>query len=194
MSKNKKRKETKYAINIKNEKIIVEKQEKYKKIPNKTTKKTKEKIYSIATIILIIDQIVKLLITNKLVLNEELTIIPNFFSLYYVENTGAAFSILENQIFLLVIISFFFLFFIDKMLSTEEISTELTKLSFGMIIGGVLGNLIDILLHHCVIDYLSFTFFKYKFAVFNIADIAIVLGIVLLTIDIYLEEKKNVRK
>lgn len=194
MSKNKKRKETKYAINIKNEKIIVEKQEKYKKIPNKTTKKTKEKIYSIATIILIIDQIVKLLITNKLVLNEELTIIPNFFSLYYVENTGAAFSILENQIFLLVIISFFFLFFIDKMLSTEEISTELTKLSFGMIIGGVLGNLIDRLLHHCVIDYLSFTFFKYKFAVFNIADIAIVLGIVLLTIDIYLEEKKNVRK
>lgn len=180
MSRNKKRKETKSTVNIKNEKIIVEKH-----------KKIKEKIYSIATIVLIIDQIIKLLISNNLAINEELIIIPNFFSLYYVENTGAAFSILENQIFILVTISILFLLFIDKMLSTEEISTELTKLSFGLIIGGVVGNLIDRVLYHCVIDYLSFTFFKYKFAIFNIADIAIVIGTILLIIDTYLEEKNK---
>ena len=71
-------------------------------------KKNKEKAYSVAAIVIIIDQIIKFVISNKMTLKQEIEIIPNFFSLYYVKNTGAAFSILQNQRVLLIIVSLVF--------------------------------------------------------------------------------------
>ena len=64
----------------------------------------KSEIYKIGTIIVIIDQIIKILIKKYLKENKLIKIIPNFFSLYHVKNTGAAFSILENNTILLIII------------------------------------------------------------------------------------------
>ena len=63
--------------------------------------KNKNKVYLTSVIVLLIDQIVKLLIKTNMNLNEEISIIPNFFSIQYLKNTGAAFSILENQTILL---------------------------------------------------------------------------------------------
>ena len=57
-----------------------------------------------------------------------------------------------------------------------------------MIMGGLVGNLIDRLLYGYVVDYLSFDIFGYSFAVFNIADIGIVLGVIILFIDIIRSE------
>lgn len=158
------------------------------------TNHSKEKIYSIACIILIIDQLTKLLIKTKMSLSSELVVIPNFFSLYYVENEGAAFSILENKTFFLILMSFLCLFLVDRYITKEAKQEKLTILSFGMIIGGMLGNLIDRLLYQKVTDFLSFTFFKYTFATFNIADIGITVGVVILIITILLEELQQRNK
>ena len=65
----------------------------------------KSKIYIISLILLIIDQLIKLLIKSNFKLHEELEIIPNFFSLHYLQNDGAAFSILQNKTYLLVIVA-----------------------------------------------------------------------------------------
>ena len=56
--------------------------------------------------------------------------------------------------------------------------------------GGIFGNLIDRIIHHAVIDYLSFKIFSYEFPVFNIADICITVGVILLILSMIIERKK----
>lgn len=154
-------------------------------------KKNKEKAYSVAAIVIIIDQIIKFVISNKMSLEQEIEVIPKFFSLYYVKNTGAAFSILQNQRVLLIIVSLVFLYFIDRFIEREKDLNKLSIISLGFIIGGIIGNLIDRLIQDGVIDYLSFQFGKYLFPIFNIADSFIIVGIVLLIIGIIKEEKEH---
>lgn len=146
----------------------------------------KSEIYKIGTIIVIIDQIIKILIKKYLKENKFIKIIPNFFSLYHVKNTGAAFSILENNTILLIIIGFLVLIFLDKEISKEKKLDKYQILSLGMIIGGIIGNLLDRIMYHGVIDYLSFQFGSYYFPIFNFADIGITLGVLLLIINTYL--------
>ena len=117
---------------------------------------------------------------------EEIIIIPRFFSIYYVENTGAAFSILKDATLLLIIISVVFIILINKQIKKEEQNLNtLSTISLGMVLGGIFGNLIDRTVHHSVIDYLSFTFGNYHFPVFNLADMAITIGLGLLLLDVW---------
>ncbi|MDY5992478.1 MAG: signal peptidase II [Bacilli bacterium] len=144
--------------------------------------KNKNKVYLTSVIVLLIDQIVKLLIKTNMNLNEEISIIPNFFSIQYLKNTGAAFSILENQTILIAITSIICISVIIYYLKKEENLTTAMYLSFGMVLGGILGNLIDRIVYQGVIDFLSFQIFNYNFPVFNIADIGITIGVLLLII------------
>lgn len=144
--------------------------------------KNKNKVYLTSVIVLLIDQIAKLLIKTNMNLNEEISIIPNFFSIQYLKNTGAAFSILENQTILLAITSIICISVIIYYLKKEENLTTAMYLSFGLVLGGILGNLIDRIVYQGVIDFLSFQIFNYNFPVFNIADIGITIGVLLLII------------
>lgn len=144
--------------------------------------KNKNKVYLTSVIVLLIDQIVKLLIKTNMNLNEEISIIPNFFSIQYLKNTGAAFSILENKTILLAITSIICISVIIYYLKKEENLTTAMYLSFGLVLGGILGNLIDRIVYQGVIDFLSFQIFNYNFPVFNIADIGITIGVLLLII------------
>lgn len=144
--------------------------------------KNKNKVYLTSVLVLLIDQIVKLLIKTNMNLNEEISIIPNFFSIQYLKNTGAAFSILENQTILLAITSIICISVIIYYLKKEENLTTAMYLSFGLVLGGILGNLIDRIFYQGVIDFLSFQIFNYNFPVFNIADIGITIGVLLLII------------
>lgn len=150
----------------------------------------KEKIYKISSIILIIDQILKLLINNKMKEYQNITIIPNFFSIFYVKNTGAAFSILENSTSLIIIISVIFLIILDRTIVKEKLN-KTSIISLGMVIGGIYGNLIDRIIHRGVIDYLSFSIFKYHFPIFNLADINITIGIIILIGSTFIEKKRK---
>ena len=147
----------------------------------------KKFIYSISFVVLLLDQLIKIIVTNNMSLHQEITVIPNFFSLYYIKNTGAAFSILGNQTLLLIVISAFILILIKEYIKKEKDFTKLSIISLGMIIGGTLGNLFDRILHKSVIDYLAFDIFKYSFPVFNLADIFIVIGVIGLIL-LYIKE------
>ena len=154
-------------------------------------KKT-QKIFNITAIILIIDQIIKIIIRSNLNEYQEIKIIKNFFSITLLKNTGAAFSILKNSALLLIIISVLFILLISKYIKKEEKNlTKLDVYSYGIILGGIFGNLLDRIIHKGVIDYLSFRFFSYYFPVFNFADISITVGIALLIISTIINEKKQ---
>lgn len=153
--------------------------------------KNKNIINEISLIVLLVDQIIKVIITYCMNINQQIIIIPNFFSLYYVRNTGAAFSILENNTFLLIIISVVFLIVLKNYIKKEKTLSSLSMMSFGIIIGGIYGNLVDRIVRYSVIDYISIKFIKYQFPIFNLADIAITAGVLLLLIDILQEENKK---
>lgn len=155
--------------------------------------RNKEKIYAISSILLIFDQLVKMIVRIKLNLYEELTIIPNFFSIYYLKNKGAAFSILNNHIILLIIIGIGAIILLDRFITKEKNLNNISKFSLGIVVGGILGNLVDRIWHNAVIDYFSFTIFGYSFPVFNIADIGITIGALILIITFIVEEV-NIRK
>lgn len=151
----------------------------------------KDKIYIICVWWIIIDQIIKLLVTMKMKLNSVITIIPNFFRIYYVKNEGAAFSVFSGKRYLLIAISIIVFFVLADYIKKNKITKKLEIISLGMIMGGLVGNLIDRLLYSAVIDYLSFIIFGYKFAIFNLADIGIVVGIIILIISMFKEKRIN---
>jgi len=151
----------------------------------------KEDIYKITSIVLMLDQFIKIIINHNMKLDTEIKVIPNFFSILYVKNTGAAFSILEDNTILLIIISAVFVVLLDRFIKQEKHFSKLSVIALGMIMGGIFGNLIDRIIHHGVIDYLSFTVLKYNFPIFNLADIGITVGVALYLLSMILERKKQ---
>ncbi|MDD3186937.1 MAG: signal peptidase II [Bacilli bacterium] len=139
-----------------------------------------KKIFYISSALVLIDQILKFIVIKNFSLNLSYEIIHNFFNLTYVKNTGAAFSILTNSTLLLIIISLASLFLIYKYLLKDKQFKKYETIVYSMLIGGLVGNLIDRIFHGYVIDYLEFIIFKYHFPIFNFADICIVLSIIVL--------------
>lgn len=144
-----------------------------------------KKVYIIALISLIIDQIVKILVSNYLILGQTTKIINNFFYLTYVQNRGAAFSILIGYRYILIIITLIFLYYLYKYTKKQTNPNKLAILSHGLLLGGIIGNLIDRIIYGYVIDYLDFMIFNYNFPIFNLADTFIVIGCIILVINSY---------
>lgn len=140
-------------------------------------------IYIFSAIVLIIDQLTKMLITNGK------TIISNFFYINPVTNSGAAWSILKNETILLIIITIIILIILLRYQTFFKMNKK-NKLAFGLIYGGLLGNLLDRVLFNYVRDFIEIIIFNYNFPIFNIADSALVVGVILLIIAIIKGEDK----
>lgn len=156
--------------------------------------KNKKLIYTLGMAYMLLDQVIKLIVIKNMNLFQEITIIPKFFSLYYIKNTGAAFSIFGNQTLLLIVISILSLVILKNYVEKLKRVTNLTIVSLGIMLGGIIGNLFDRILYKAVIDYLSFNIFGYSFPVFNLADIGITIGAILLIIDLIIEEKEQIKR
>lgn len=131
----------------------------------------------ISIICLFIDQLSKSLLEKFYDLGQSTLIIPSFFHITYVRNEGAAWSLFSgNQIFLIIVSLFALTFFYYYFIKEKQIDT-FKCFSYGLLFGGIIGNLIDRLFKGYVIDFLDFTIFNYHFPVFNIADTCIVVGV-----------------
>ena len=135
-----------------------------------------------------IDQFIKNIIINVLSVGESVSIIKNFLSITYVRNSGAAFSILESNTILLILISIFALIFIFNYLSKDKLNSFESVL-YGVLSGGICGNLFDRIVYRSVIDYLDFNIFGYRFPIFNFADTLIVISMFLIIIT--MKDDKN---
>ena len=151
----------------------------------------KKRMVIIAFICFFIDQLSKFLIISNFDINASKNIIPSFFSITYIRNTGAAWGVFSNGTMLLAVFSIIFLLFAIKyIIDLKEIS-KLSTISYGMLLGGIIGNLVDRLFRNYVVDFLNFKIFSYNYPVFNIADIFIVIGIFLIIIESFIPNKKN---
>lgn len=134
----------------------------------------------ISIILLCIDQISKLLVVNLLTKTDSITIIKKFFYLTYINNDGAAFSILVGKRIFLILIAVLVIVMLIRYIKKNNIQNKLELVSISLIIGGSLGNLMDRVVRGYVIDFLDFKIFNYNFPIFNLADTFIVIGVFLL--------------
>ena len=134
----------------------------------------------ISIILLCIDQISKLLVVNLLTKTDSITIIKNFFYLTYINNDGAAFSILVGKRIFLILIAVLAIVMLIRYIKKNNIQNKLELVSISLIIGGSLGNLMDRVVRGYVIDFLDFKIINYNFPIFNLADTFIVIGVFLL--------------
>lgn len=133
-----------------------------------------KKIFCFSTLIILLDRLFKILVEKYLKLNIRNKIINKFFYLTYCRNEGAAFSILNGKSFFLIIIGITCLSFIYFYIKNKKNITKFDIISYSLLIGGIIGNLIDRIIYGYVIDYLDFEIFNMRFAIFNFADMAIV--------------------
>lgn len=140
-----------------------------------------KKIGIISLIVIIIDRILKVLVTNNFVLNVRNKIIDGFFYITNCHNEGAAFSLFSGNVLFLIFITLIVLFLIYRTINKENVN-KIGILAYGLLLGGILGNLYDRIFYGYVIDYLDFVIFKFNFAIFNLADAAIVVGAILLIV------------
>ena len=133
-----------------------------------------------AVIVIIIDQFTKRMVINKIPLNSQLEIIPNFLYITHIKNTGAAFGMFQDKTDILIIISFIAVILVAVLKITLKIDSFIYNISLGFILGGAIGNLFDRFFLRQVTDFIQVNYF----AVFNGADSFIVIGFVLLFIII----------
>lgn len=143
----------------------------------------KKKLLIFSILCILIDQISKLLIVNSYDVNGGFNVIDGFFSITYIKNTGAAWGMFSNGTIILSLISIVFLFFMIKYIYELKKVSYLNVISYGMLFGGIVGNLIDRLIRNYVVDFLNFNIFGYDFPVFNIADSFMVISIILIVIE-----------
>ncbi len=141
----------------------------------------------IALVVFVLDQLTKGWI-QRMPSYDSITVIPHFFSLVHLENSGAAFGILQNstspwKVLLLVGFSLLALIVVFAMIWRNR-NNLLTSISLGLIFGGACGNLFDRLVRGSVVDFLLFYVRQWEWPAFNVADSAIVIGASLLVWEI----------
>lgn len=139
-------------------------------------------LLSLAFVIFLLDQITKAWILNTLPLGayfppDSIVIIPNFFHIVHLGNTGAAWGIFQGMsqwLALLAAAALVAIFLFRRYLNLHLIPVQIT---FGLLCGGIAGNLIDRARHGYVVDFLDFHFGSFTWPAFNVADAGICVGV-----------------
>jgi signal peptidase II len=139
---------------------------------------------AIILIIVIVDQLTKIVVDQTLFLHQSIPVIDNFFSLTYIRNKGAAFGILANsaatfRLAVLIVFSLVAIGFVISLIRRLPESERWLTVSLAFILGGALGNLIDRVWYGEVIDFLDFYWSTFHWPAFNVADSFITVGVVM---------------
>jgi signal peptidase II len=149
-----------------------------------------------AIAVIVLDQITKAVITEKLFMYGSHKVIDGFFSLVYVMNPGAAFGFLAGapEIFryiFFISITFLAILLIIYYILKSKSQDVLIVISLTLIFGGAVGNLIDRIRFGAVVDFLDFYIGTWHWPAFNAADSAISIGAVLMIWEMLVSRKKT---
>lgn len=128
----------------------------------------------LALVLVILDQVVKYLVLTYIPLGEYVPFLPHIVCLTYVQNTGAAFSMFSQHTWILALISLVMSVVLAVALWKNFFTHPLGKVTLALLLAGAVGNLIDRTLRGFVVDMFQLLFMN--FAVFNVADICVVVG------------------
>lgn len=149
-------------------------------------------VFILSFIVVIADQVSKYFAIEKLKGSMPYVIIPEFLKFTYVENYGAAFGILKNKKIFFIITTLIIIIAVSIFLIKYYHKLNIFMIiGLGLLLGGAIGNLIDRIRFGYVVDFISVRLFNsYDFPVFNIADISIVCGTILIMILTLLDKQE----
>lgn len=137
--------------------------------------------------VFILDRVTKLWVTYALPYNPyhdhgegyDIVVIPGFFNLIHIGNTGAAWSIFSGRSLLLAAFAVITLAVIFHQRHKLGLPRRVPQIAFGLLCAGIVGNLIDRLVYKHVIDFIDLHFGSYIYPTFNVADSAILIGVII---------------
>lgn len=133
-----------------------------------------KKIFLVSFLVIIFDQITKILLKNKTYS------LLNFFKINYIENIGASFGMLKGYNWLFILIALIVIFYIFKYLKKIKKEKNYVQIAIGLLLGGVIGNLIDRIFLGFVRDFIDLKIWP----TFNIADACSTIAVILLAYHI----------
>lgn len=145
--------------------------------------------YLIALAIIAIDQISKWLIVAKMEIGESFSIIENVLYITSHRNRGAAWGILEGQMWFFYIVTIIVTVVLIYYLQTWAKGKLMLSLGISFMLAGAIGNFIDRLFRGEVVDFIDVYIFTYNYPIFNIADSSLVIGVIIMAIQMIKEEK-----
>ena len=145
----------------------------------------------IVVIVLIIDLLTKTIIQTNINLHREIYIIKDFFYITYTKNIGAGWSILEGQQLLLSLVAVIAIIGMLVWMVKNKNESMYLRLPVSLMIAGALGTLIDRLYFGYVRDFIGFIIFGYHFPIFNVADMALTIGVGILFVVTLFEKEVN---
>lgn len=145
--------------------------------------------YIIAFFVLVVDQITKWLVAKYMEIGESIPLWNGVFHLTSHRNAGAAFGILQNQRWFFVSITIVIIIGLIVFIWRTGIKQPILSLGLGLVLGGAIGNFVDRLLFGEVVDFFHFKLIN--FAIFNVADAAISVGVGFVILDTLLDMKRN---
>ena len=148
-------------------------------------------LFLISNALIIIDQFTKFLVTLHIPKNYSVGVILDFFQFTHIRNAGVAFGLFANsdveyKVMFFIVFSSIAIIAILVFYHQTTNDQKMVQLGLILLFSGAIGNLIDRVLHHEVIDFLDFYYKNYHWPAFNIADSCITIGVVLVLIDQFL--------
>ncbi|MDP4085390.1 MAG: signal peptidase II [Bacillota bacterium] len=150
--------------------------------------------YLIALFVIVLDQFTKWLIVSKMQFGESIQIIENVLYITSHRNRGAAWGILQGQMWLFYLITLIVIGAIVIYIQKAAKGKWLLGISLGFMLGGAIGNFIDRIFRKEVVDFIHAFIFGYNFPVFNIADSSLCIGVILLMIYMIRDERDTKEK
>jgi signal peptidase II len=151
--------------------------------------------FGLSFIIVVCDQISKILIEKNLSENQSVSVVGDLLNFHFIYNQGGAMGTSIGPSWIYAILTLFALILIIRYLTTAKSEPAITKISLALILGGAVGNLIDRLRFGKVIDFIDVNIpdinflHLYRWFTFNIADAAITVGLILFAISILFHTK-----
>lgn len=147
--------------------------------------------YVLTLLVILLDQWTKWLIVKSMEIGESVPVIENLLHITSHRNRGAAWGMLEGQFWLFYIITAIVVVGIIYFMQKEAKGKPLMKVSLAVLLGGAIGNFIDRLFRGEVVDFVQTFIWSYRFPIFNIADAALTIGVILLFIAMFIEDRKG---
>ena len=143
----------------------------------------------IALAVVVLDQVVKAIVRREMALNESIPVIPGFFDLTRVHNTGTAFGFMNATDFpfktaILACVAIGALVALAMYAATLPVNQWLARSGLALILGGAAGNLIDRITEGYVVDFVDLYWSGWHFWAFNVADASITIGVALMILDL----------
>jgi len=151
-----------------------------------------KKVLLITIGILALDQVTKLIITGSMNIGQSIPIINGFLYITYHRNAGAAFGLFQGQMLFFYVATLVAVGAIVMWLRQLDLKKEwVMSIALALLLGGALGNFIDRVINQSVVDFIHTIWWGNSFPIFNVADIALTIGAIVMVIDVLFLEKRR---